>query len=92
MGRNFFLQQLLEQGSVRNHLKNSTKTDTQSVSELSSILEKEFAYLANSASANVWYINSGASTHLTRAREHFRVIKKNEWTSKLIWETERSVL
>ena len=41
------------------------------ISELSSRLEEEFACLSISASADDWYIDSGASVHMTRVREYF---------------------
>ena len=36
--------------------------DTQNVSDLSTRLDEEFACLRNSASADIWYIDSRAST------------------------------
>lgn len=45
--------------------------ETQDVSELYSRLEEEFACLASSVLADVWYIDSRASTHMTRVREYF---------------------
>ena len=66
-GMQLFLQQSMRHDSVRNQ----QKMDTQSVSELSTKLEEEFACLANSASAYFWYIDNGASAHITGVREHF---------------------
>ena len=41
------------------------------VSELSSRLEEDFACLSSLAFAGVWYIDSGASAHMTGVREYF---------------------
>ena len=38
---------------------------------LSSRLKKDDTCLASSTSAGIWYIDSGASTHMTGVREHF---------------------
>lgn len=40
------------------------------VSKFSSRLEEDFACLSSSASASVWYIDNGASTHMTGVREY----------------------
>lgn len=39
--------------------------ENQDVFELSSIFEEEFTFLSSLAFADVWYIDSGASTHMT---------------------------
>ena len=44
--------------------------DTQSASDLSTRLHEEFTCLANSTSTDVWYIDSGASAHMSGVREH----------------------
>ena len=38
---------------------------------LASRLEEEFACVSSSASPEIWYIDSGASTHMTGVRECF---------------------
>lgn len=43
----------------------------QNISELASRLEEEFVCLSSSASTENWYIDSGASAHMTREREYF---------------------
>jgi len=52
------------------------KIDIQEASYLSSRLEDEFACLSGSTSQGVWDINSGASTHMIRAREYFSSYKE----------------
>lgn len=47
----------------------------------SSQFEKYFsliAYMANSISSNVWYIDSGASFHMTRNKEYFNHLKEKD--------------
>ena len=70
-------------------------------SVLTSILEEEVACLASFASFEVWYIDSGALTHMTRVREYFSsyqeenislAIKRSIWTSRSLWVTELKVL
>ena len=41
------------------------------ISVLTSRLEEEVAFLSKSASSEVWYIDSGASAHMTGIRECF---------------------
>ena len=41
------------------------------ISVLASRLEEEFSYVSSSASPEVWYIDSGASTHMMGVRECF---------------------
>ena len=38
---------------------------------LASILEEDLAYVSSTAPPDVWYIDSGASAHMTRVRECF---------------------
>lgn len=47
------------------------RNDSQEASELSSRLEVEFTCLSGSTSSSVWYIDSGASAHMTEVREYF---------------------
>jgi len=49
----------------------STKNMDHDYSMLASRPEEEVACLASSASSEVWYIDSGASWHMTRIRECF---------------------
>ena len=52
-----------------------------SVEELSSRMEDEFALIAcmvSSTSQCVWYIDSGASFHMTRVREYFSSYKEED--------------
>lgn len=50
---------------------------------LASKLEEEVACLASSASSKVWYIDSGASWHMTGIRECFSDYQeeKNEFSN-----------
>ena len=41
------------------------------VSVLASRLEEEFACVPSSSSPEIWYIDSGASAHMTSVRECF---------------------
>ena len=54
------------------------KCNSQETSDLSSILEDEFACLARSTSQGVWYIDSGASTHMIGVREYFSNYKEEQ--------------
>ena len=47
------------------------RIDSQEASKLSSRLDDEFACLSGLASSGVWYIDSGASTRMTGAKEYF---------------------
>ena len=40
-------------------------------------LEEEFACVSSSASLEIWYIDSGASAHMTGVRECFQTTKKS---------------
>ena len=50
----------------------------QEASDLSSRLEDKFACLSGSTSQGVWYIDSGASTHMTGVREYFSSYKEEQ--------------
>jgi len=57
-----------EQGSGKMEAKKKGMENSrdQNIFELASKLEEEFACLSSSASVEDWYIDSGASAHITR--------------------------
>lgn len=59
------------QRDSRKFPKESTRDMDHNYSMLASRLEEEVACLASSVSSKVWYINSGASWHMTGIRECF---------------------
>ena len=54
------------------------RSNIQETSDLSSRLEDKFACLAGSASQGLWYIDSGASAHMTGVREYFSSYKEEQ--------------
>lgn len=58
--------------------------DNQETSKLSSRVEDEFVCLSGSASAGVWYIDSGASAHMTRVREYFLSYQEEKMDFQII--------
>ena len=59
------------QGESRRFPEECTRDINNDYSMLASRWEEEVACLASSASSEVWYINNGASWHMTRIRECF---------------------
>ena len=59
------------QGDSRRFPDECTRDINYDYSMLASRLEEEVACLASSASLEVWYIDSGASCHMTEIRECF---------------------
>lgn len=53
-------------GKMEAKKKGMENSRDQNISELASKLEEEFACLSSFASAEDWYIDSGASAHMTR--------------------------
>ena len=53
------------------------------VSILASRLEEEFSCLSNSASLEIWYIESGASAHMMGARECFSNYQEEQMNFKI---------
>ena len=51
--------------------KSMKKMEDRVLLELASRLEKECACLSSTASSDDWYIDSGASAHMTGERDHF---------------------
>lgn len=60
------------------------RSNIQETPDLSSRLEDEFVCLAGSASKGVWYIDSGASAHMTRVREYFSSYKVEQMDFQII--------
>ena len=50
---------------------------------LASILEEEFACVSSAASPEVWYIDSGASAHMTRVWECFSDYREERMNFKI---------
>ena len=53
------------------------------VSVLASRLEEEFACVSSIASSDVWYIDNGASTHMTGVQECFSDYREEHMSFKI---------
>ena len=63
-------------GEPHRFLENCTTKSDFDLSMLASRLEEEVACMTSSASSKVWYIDSGASWHMTRIKEFSQNIEK----------------
>jgi hypothetical protein len=64
-----------KKGSKKSHMATSASAK---VDEFAARFEDEFSLISCLSSSTVWYVDGGASSHMTRVREYFSSLQEEE--------------